>query len=145
LWDVFDDQPEIPAGGATALAKSSQNGLRKGFAPSRGRQETNDERSRFHSVRERKKAEEVRDKILGMQKEYLIEVGDAVIATRDENGRVKLNQLMHPAATGAVSGALWGMLIGWLFLMPVAGAAVGAASGALGGSLAVEPQQVVLR
>jgi uncharacterized membrane protein len=48
---------------------------------------------------------------------------------------VKLNQLMHPAATGAVSGAFWGMLIGWLFLMPVAGAAVGAASGALGGSL----------
>ena len=42
---------------------------------------------------------------------------------------------MHPAATGAVSGAFWGMLIGGLFLMPVAGAAVGAASGALGGSL----------
>jgi uncharacterized membrane protein len=96
---------------------------------------TDDERSRFHSVRERKKAEEVRDRILGVQKEYLIEVSDAVIATRDENGRVKLNQLMHPAATGAVSGAFWGMLIGWLFLMPVAGAAVGAASGALGGSL----------
>jgi uncharacterized membrane protein len=52
-----------------------------------------------------------------------------------ESGRVKLNQLMHPAAAGAVSGALWGMLIGWIFLMPVAGAAVGAASGALGGSL----------
>jgi uncharacterized membrane protein len=82
-----------------------------------------------------KNAEEVRDKVLAMQKEYLIEVSDAVIATRDENGRVKLNQLMHPAATGAVSGAFWGMLIGWLFLMPVAGAAVGAASGALGGSL----------
>lgn len=42
---------------------------------------------------------------------------------------------MHPAASGAVSGAFWGMLIGWLFLMPVAGAAVGAAGGALGGSL----------
>jgi uncharacterized membrane protein len=82
-----------------------------------------------------KKAEEVRDKILGMQREYLIEVSDAVIATRDEKGRVKLNQLVHPAATGAVSGAFWGMLIGWLFLMPLAGAAVGAASGALGGSL----------
>jgi uncharacterized membrane protein len=48
---------------------------------------------------------------------------------------VKLNQLTHPAATGAMSGAFWGMLIGWLFLMAVAGAAVGAASGALGGSL----------
>jgi uncharacterized membrane protein len=58
-----------------------------------------------------------------------------VIATRDESGRVKLNQLMHPAAAGAVSDVLWGMLIGWIFLMPVAGAAVGAASGALGGSL----------
>jgi uncharacterized membrane protein len=81
----------------------------------------------FIAFENEKKAEEVRDKVLGMQKEYLIEVSDAVIATRDENGRVKLNQLMHPAATGAVSGAFWGML--------VAGAAVGAASGALGGSL----------
>jgi hypothetical protein len=89
----------------------------------------------FIAFENEKKAEEVRDKILGMQKEYLIEVSDAVIATRDENGRVKLNQLMHPAAAGAVSGAFSGMLIGWLFLMPVAGAAVGAASGALGGSL----------
>ncbi|MBV9703654.1 MAG: DUF1269 domain-containing protein, partial [Methylobacteriaceae bacterium] len=33
------------------------------------------------------------------------------------------------------SGAFWGMLIGWLFLMPVAGAAVGAGAGALSGSL----------
>jgi uncharacterized membrane protein len=77
----------------------------------------------FIAFENEKKAEEVRDRVLGMQKEYLIEVSDAVIATRDETGRVKLNQLMHPAATGAVSGAFWGMLIGWLFLMPVAGAA----------------------
>jgi len=82
-----------------------------------------------------KKAEEVRDKVLAMQRDYLIDVGDAVIATRDEKGRVKLNQLMHPAGAGAVGGAFWGMLIGWLFLMPVAGAALGAAGGALGGSL----------
>ncbi len=39
-------------------------------------------------------------------------------------------------ASGAVSGAFWGMLIGWLFMMPVASAALGAAGGALGGSLA---------
>jgi uncharacterized membrane protein len=81
------------------------------------------------------KAEEVRDKVLAMQGEYLIDIGDAVIATRDANGRVKLNQIMHPVAGGALSGAFWGMLIGWLFLMPVAGAAVGAAGGALGGAL----------
>jgi uncharacterized membrane protein len=45
-----------------------------------------------------KQAEEVRDKVLEMQREYLIEVDDAVVVVRDQNGRVKLNQLMHPAA-----------------------------------------------
>jgi uncharacterized membrane protein len=40
----------------------------------------------FIAFENEKKAEEVRDKVLGMQKEYLIEVSDAVIATRDENG-----------------------------------------------------------
>src|SRR5277367_1463522 len=81
------------------------------------------------------KAEEVRDKLLEMQKEYLIELGDAVIAVKQPNGKVKLNQLFHPTAAGAVSGTFWGMLIGWLFLMPVAGAALGAAGGALGGAM----------
>ena len=81
------------------------------------------------------KAEEVRSKIFEMSKEYLIDVGDAVIATRDASGHVKLNQLTNTTAAGALTGAFWGMLIGWLFLMPIAGAAVGAASGALGGAL----------
>jgi uncharacterized membrane protein len=81
------------------------------------------------------KAEEVRSKILDMSKEYLIDVGDAVIATRDQRGRVKLNQLMHTTAAGALSGAFWGMLIGWIFLMPLVGAALGAAGGAVGGAM----------
>jgi uncharacterized membrane protein len=89
----------------------------------------------FNAFDTEKQAEEVRDKVLAMQKEYLIEIEDAVIATREDHGRVKLNQLLRPAASGALSGAFWGMLIGWLFLMPLAGAAVGAAGGALGGSL----------
>src|SRR3954447_10304281 len=79
------------------------------------------------------KAEEVRQKVLAMQSDYVIEVGDAVIATRDANGRVKLNQLFHTTAAGAAGGAFWGMLMGWLFLMPVAGAAIGAATGAISG------------
>jgi uncharacterized membrane protein len=82
------------------------------------------------------KAEEVRQKLLDMQKEYLIELGDAVIAVKQPNGGVKLNQLFHPTASGAVSGTLWGTLIGMIFLMPLAGAAIGAASGAIGGALA---------
>lgn len=81
------------------------------------------------------KAEEVRQKLLGMQKEYLIELGDAVIAVKDHKGRVKLNQLINTTAAGAVSGTFWGTLIGLIFLMPLAGAAIGAASGAIGGAL----------
>src|SRR3974390_3265404 len=81
------------------------------------------------------KAEQVRQKLLAMQKDYLIELGDAVIAVKDANGRVKLNQLFNPTAVGAVSGTFWGTLIGLIFLMPLAGAALGAASGALGGAL----------
>ena len=81
------------------------------------------------------KAEEVRQKLLTMQKEYLIELGDAVIAVKDAQGRIKLNQLLNTTATGAVSGAFWGSLIGLIFLMPLAGAALGAASGTLGGYL----------
>jgi uncharacterized membrane protein len=89
----------------------------------------------FIAYENEQKAEEVRDRILGMQREYLIEVGDAVIAVRDDKGRVKLNQLMNTTAAGAASGALWGAIIGMLFMMPLAGAAVGAAGGALGGAL----------
>jgi len=82
------------------------------------------------------KAEEVRQKLLGMHKEYLLEVGDAVVAVKDDKGRIKLNQLVNTTATGTVSGAFWGTLIGLIFLMPLAGAALGAASGAVGGALA---------
>jgi len=81
------------------------------------------------------KAEEVRQKLLAMQKEYLLELGDAVIAVKDDKGRIKLNQLLNTTAAGAVSGTFWGALIGLIFLMPLFGAAVGAASGALGGAL----------
>ena len=50
------------------------------------------------------KAEQVRQKLLDLQKEYLIELSDAVIAVKQPNGHVKLNQLFHPTAAGALSG-----------------------------------------
>ena len=84
------------------------------------------------------KAEAIRKRLLELQKEYLIELEDAVIATKTEDGQVKLNQLMNTTAIGAASGGFWGLLIGTLFLGPIGtlgGAAVGAASGALGGAL----------
>jgi uncharacterized membrane protein len=81
------------------------------------------------------KAEEVRQKLLAMQKEYLLELGDAVVAVKDEKGNIKLNQMINTTTAGAVGGAFWGTLIGLIFLMPLAGAALGAASGAVSGAL----------
>ena len=82
------------------------------------------------------KAEEVRQRLFKLQKEYLIKLSDAVIAVKTEAGPVKLNQLVNMTAAGAASGSFWGLLIGVLFLNPILGVALGAASGALGGALA---------
>ncbi len=81
------------------------------------------------------KAEEVRQRLLQLQKEYLIKLSDAVIAVKTETGNVKLNQLVNTTAAGAASGSFWGLLIGVIFLNPLLGVAVGTASGALGGAL----------
>jgi uncharacterized membrane protein len=81
-------------------------------------------------------AEETRLKVMSLQKEYLIELGDAVVAVKQPDGHVKLHQIFHPSAAGAASGGFWGLLIGLLFLMPLVGMAIGAGAGALGGALA---------
>ena len=74
-------------------------------------------------------AEEMRQKLLQLQREYLIELDDAVIAVNTQNGHVRLNQLLNPTAAGALSGSMWGLLLGAIFLMPVVGPAIGAVSG----------------
>ena len=78
-------------------------------------------------------AEAARKKLLELQKEYLIELGDAVVAVREPDGNVKLNQLVNTTAIGAASGGMWGALIGLLFFNPLVGAAIGAGAGALSG------------
>jgi uncharacterized membrane protein len=81
------------------------------------------------------KAEEVRLKLLKMQKEYLVDLEDAVVAVKKDDGKVKLNQMYHLAASGAIGGGFWGMLIGLMFLNPLLGAVVGAGAGATAGAL----------
>ena len=55
------------------------------------------------------KAEEVRHKLLELQGEYLVDLSDAVVATVDQKGRIKLNQLVHMWALGASAGSFWGL------------------------------------
>lgn len=78
---------------------------------------------------------EMRATLAKLQSQYLIEMDDAVVVTRDDKGKVQLHQAVNLTATGAVSGAFWGMLIGMLFLNPLIGTAVGAGAGALSGKL----------
>ena len=80
-------------------------------------------------------AEEVRIRLIKMQREYLIDLEDAVVAVKQPDGKVKLNQAIDLTAAGAVGGGFWGALIGLLFLNPLLGAAVGAGAGAISGAL----------
>jgi uncharacterized membrane protein len=88
-------------------------------------------------------ADRVLSELARLQREYLIDLEDAVIAVRPREGKVQLKQSISMvgmgAASGGLSGAMWGTLIGLLFLNPIAGFAlgglVGAGAGALSGSL----------
>ncbi|HXU16560.1 MAG TPA: DUF1269 domain-containing protein [Terriglobales bacterium] len=78
---------------------------------------------------------EMRAALAKMQGQYLLEMDDAVVVTRDVKGKIKLHQAVSLTAAGAATGAFWGMLIGLLFFNPILGLAVGAGAGALSGKL----------
>ena len=78
---------------------------------------------------------EMRAALARLQKEYLIDMEDVVVVTKDDKGKVKLHQAVSLTAAGAVGGSFWGMLIGLIFLNPLLGVAVGAGAGALSGKL----------
>ncbi|WP_424630594.1 DUF1269 domain-containing protein [Bradyrhizobium sp. SYSU BS000235] len=88
-------------------------------------------------------ADRVLTDLTRLQKEYLIDLEDAVVAIRDADGTVRIKQSVNlvrvGATAGGLNGALLGSLIGLLFLNPLAGFAmgglIGAGSGALSGSL----------
>jgi len=85
-------------------------------------------------------ADEVLNKLRSLHKEYLIDLEDSCVVEREADGKVHLKQAVNLTALGAASGgsrgALWGMLVGILFLNPLAGMAIGALAGAGTGALA---------
>src|SRR5450631_2713876 len=81
-------------------------------------------------------AERVRGRLGEAIKSRILELDDAVIVTRGQDGKIKVHQSRSPVGAGATGGALWGGLIGLLFLAPLLGMAIGAAAGAAGGALA---------
>ena len=89
-------------------------------------------------------ADEVLTKLRALQKEYLIDLEDACVVIRGQDGKVQIKQAVNLVALGASRGMSTGMLLGalagLLTLNPLAGMAVGGLAGtgfgALAGSLA---------
>ena len=81
------------------------------------------------------KAEQVRLDFIKMQKSYLVELEDAVVAVKKQDGKVKLRQMHNLTAYGALGGGFWGMLIGMIFMNPLLGFVVGGSAGAVSGAL----------
>jgi uncharacterized membrane protein len=67
-------------------------------------------------------------------KEHTLTLEDMVIVEHRPGGKMKLHQ-PSLAGVGAAGGALWGGLIGLIFLVPLFGMAIGAAAGAAGGAM----------
>jgi uncharacterized membrane protein len=74
-----------------------------------------------------------------LQKEYLVDLEDAVVVVRGPDGKLRVKQSVDligaGAATGALWGSMWGTLVGLLFMNPLIGLATGAALGAGAGAL----------
>jgi uncharacterized membrane protein len=79
-------------------------------------------------------AQQVAENVTRLQAGHELELDDLVIVERRGDGKIKLHQ-PSVAGRGAAGGALWGGLIGLIFLMPLFGMAIGAASGAAAGAL----------
>jgi uncharacterized membrane protein len=78
---------------------------------------------------------QARDRLLDIQKRRMLQLADAAVVVRQNDGKVKVKQLTDLVGSGAFGGAFWGLLIGLLFAAPWMGLAVGAAAGATIGGL----------
>jgi uncharacterized membrane protein len=81
------------------------------------------------------RAQDVWDELLKLQRDYLVDLEDAAIIRRDQKGKLHITTPAHHAvAWGTFSGLFWGVLIGLLFLFPLA-PVVGVAGGIMGAAL----------
>jgi uncharacterized membrane protein len=82
------------------------------------------------------KAEEVRTKLRKLQQDHLIDLEEALVAVKDDQGEVTLLQMYKPAAEVEVRKGFWNTLVGAVVMNPVLGMASDARGGAIRGALA---------
>src|SRR5260370_26231022 len=73
-------------------------------------------------------ADEVLLKLRKLQRDYLLDLEDAAVAIKDQQGKLKLHQTVNLTAAGAIRGGFWGSLIGLIFPNPLLGFAMGRAA-----------------
>ena len=59
-----------------------------------------------------------RDKLLDIQRGRMLQLADAAVVVRQQDGKVKVKQLQNLVGSGALGGTFWGLLIGLLFAAP---------------------------
>jgi uncharacterized membrane protein len=79
---------------------------------------------------------QMRDKLLEIREQRMLQLADAAVVVRRQDGKVKVKQLTELVGSGALGGAFWGVLVGLLLAAPWLGLAVGAIAGAAIGGLA---------
>lgn len=78
-------------------------------------------------------AREVMQTLDRLGKELVIELEDAVIVERRENGNIKLHQSKADGRARSRERRALGSLIGLIFMVPLLGAAIGGGAGARAG------------
>lgn len=81
-------------------------------------------------------ADEVYETVRRLQSMGLLELLDACVAEKKENGKVKLEQAFNLPLIGAANGIFLGALVGLFFMVPGIGAVAGAIAGSLSGAVA---------
>ena len=80
-------------------------------------------------------AEKAYDQVLVLQKDFVVSLNGLAVVTVDEDGKKHVDTPSKIVGVSAASGALWGALLGILFLVPGIGLLIGGALGALFGKL----------
>jgi uncharacterized membrane protein len=83
------------------------------------------------------KAQQALALLTSLSKQRLVELVDAAVVSWPAGSKKpKTQHLTDLTGVGALDGAFWGMLLGWIFFVPFFGMAVGALTGALSGHFA---------
>jgi uncharacterized membrane protein len=82
-----------------------------------------------------KTADDAYNAVQRLQKDYVVNLNGLAIVTVDDEGKTHVDTPSRIVEVSAASGALWGMIFGFLFLVPGLGLLAGAAMGGLFGKL----------